>query len=132
MRGPAPFKAPRFSGIDVSQSEDAMQAFKAQWVPVTPDRRALQAKTEKEESCHSSVGDSTGVQVAQSDPAMSRLPLYEGNEPAPPELVTDPESLARQMEFINLQRQENVAIIDGKLTVKYIKIYFQFFLHTFI
>ena len=125
MRGPAPFKAPRFSGIDLSQSEDMVQAFKAQWVPVTPDLWALQAK---EESRRSSVGD----QVTQSDPATSGLPLSGGNEPAPPQLVTDPESLAREMEVINLQRQENVAMIDGKLTVKYIKIYFQFFLPTFI
>ena len=109
-----------------------MQAFKAQWVPLTPDRRALQAKKEKEESRRSSVGDSTGVQVAQSDPATSGLPLYGGNEPAPPELVTDPGSLARETEVINLQRQENIAMIDGKLTVNYIKIYFQFFLPTFI
>ena len=73
MRGPAPFKAPRFSPIDVSQSEHVMQAFKAQWVPLMPDRRALQVKKEKEESRRSSVGDSTGVQVAQSDPATSGL-----------------------------------------------------------
>ena len=84
------------------------------------------------ESRHSSVGDSTGVQVAQSDPAMSGLPRYEGNELAPAELVTDPESLARETEVVNLQHQENVAMIDGKLTVKYIKIYFQFCLPTFI
>ena len=96
-----------------------MQAFKAQWVPVTPDRRALEAKKEREESRCSSVGESTQVQIAQSDPATSGLPLYEGNEPAPPELVTDPESLARETEVINLQRQENVAMIDGKLTQIY-------------
>ena len=128
MRGPAPFKAPQFSGIDESQSRDAMQAFKAQWLPVTPDRWALQAKKEKEESCCPSVGD----QVAQSDPDTSGLPLYGGNEPAPPQLVTNPESLARETEVINLQRQENVAMIDGKLTVKCIKIYFQLFWPTFI
>ena len=97
MRGHAPFKAPRFSDIDVSQSQDAMHAFKVQWVPVTPDWRALQAKKEKEESRRSSFGD----QVAQSDPATSGLSLYEGNEPAPPELVTDLDSLARETEVIN-------------------------------
>ena len=102
MRGPAPFNAPRFSGFDLLQSQNTVQAFMAQWVPVRPDRRALQ-----EESRRSIVGDQV-----QSDPATSGLPLYGGNEPAPLQLVTDPESLARETELINLPRQENVAMVS--------------------
>ena len=49
MRGPGLFIVPRFSGIDLSQSQDAMQAFKAQWVPVMPGGQALEAKKENEE-----------------------------------------------------------------------------------
>ena len=53
--------------------------------------------------------------LAQSDPNMPKLPVYEGNEIAPVVHPVDPDTLARQTEVITEQRSDNQAMIDSEL-----------------